>query len=79
MFTVWILSGAILLASGAVATITTPKPLNSLEECQAAAMQAQTFIAHNDEILAASMECRPHELPIPPANSEKLVPQQDAG
>lgn len=76
-FVVWLLSGAILLTSGAVVTLTTPKPLNTLEECQAAAMQAQIFIAHNDQILAASMECRPHELPIPPPNTEKLAPEQE--
>lgn len=79
MFTVFVLSGVLLLNSGAIVTITTRQPFETMALCDEAAVQARAFASNNGDVIAGSLECRPHDLPIPPANTEKLVPQQDAG
>ena len=79
MFTVFLLSGVLLLTSGAVVTIATEKPYASQELCEAGAAQVHDFIAMRDDVVAASWECRPHELPILPQNKEPIEPERDAG
>lgn len=74
MFTVFLLSGVLLLTSGAVVTIAAQKPYDTQELCEAGAIQVRDFIAMRDDVVAGSWECRPHELPIPALSPEPLAP-----
>lgn len=77
-FFVYLLSGVLLLTSGAVVTIATQKPYDTEVLCEAAAVQLHDFIALRNDVLAGTWECRPHELPIPPSSPEPLSPLREA-